>query len=463
MKLDLPVYEFVIDDSQEAGVKTISIVDDPAIQSKFIAFEDNKPKLKYFKSEGYEQVVFGLALQPDFPIYRVDEMTGEEYYGVFSKETIKKIVHKFHKELQNNKVNVMHNSKAYIDAYMFSDYIVDSELQLEDLKAKGIPDAKIGSWVVSYKIENPEVFNAVLEGKLNGFSVEAFLEVFVKQIKNNVLNKKIKKEKMKINKSLMEKILSIFAEVEKFTRVLVPELAFEIEYDEVGAPVNKVIINPDGSETLSPVGAGEFATDEGIVVVDEASNLVEVRELPAEPEVEIEVEAPEVPATSGDTEMVISGDTSAPDAQIPPVPEVTGDTETMGANMDACVADLIKQGKTEEEAWAICQSSINGLDSAKMGINKTILEVVGTTDGEYTILVKVKDGVVIEATAQSMQDLMLAKQNEIDALTSKNQELMNRLKEPIGEPILTPEPVVKDFDKMTQYEKLMYKRGLKPV
>jgi hypothetical protein len=452
MKLNLPVYQFIIDDSIESGVKAISLVDDPAIMSNFVVFENEVQKPKYFKSDEFEQVVFGIALQPDLPIYRIDQETGQEYYGVFTKETIKKIVQKFHKQLQSNKVNLMHNSNAYIDAYMFNDYIVESDLQIEHLKTKGILDAKIGSWVVAYKIENPKVFQSVLNGDFKGFSVECYLDtVLMPMFRDKILDKKIKKEMKKINRSLKEKILSLFTELEKFTRSLVPELAFEIEWTEVGAPVSKIIVDENGEETLQPVGQGEFVTELGIVVVDEQSNLVEVRELPAEPEVETpEVEEPEMELPE----------------ESPEVPIITGDTgTTMGADMDACVADLIAQGKTEEEAWAICQASVNGLEEEipmKRGIEKTVLEVVGTSDGEYTILVKVEGGIVTSATVQSMTDLMFEKEKEISELKEKNEQLEEKIKEPIGDPILQPETPTLDWNKMTAYEKMMHKKGMNP-
>jgi len=474
MNFKLPVYQFIIDDSQESGVKAISLVDDPAIQSFFIAFDNQKPKQKFFKSEEFEQVVFGIALQPDLPIYRVDNLTGEEYYGVFSKDTIKQIVQKFHKEMQSNKVNLMHNSQTYIDAYMFSDYIVDSELQLEDLKKKGITDARIGSWVVAYKIEDKEVFNAVLDGNFKGFSVECFLDMVLMPMHNKLIDTKVKNKMKKINKTLKEKILAIFTDEEKFERELVPELAFEIEWTEVGQPVNKIIVNENGEETLQPVGQGEFVTEVGIVVVDEQSNLVEVRELPAEPvveepeveevvpEVEIELPVSGVTGTTGNTETMVD---------LPEVPIVTGETgttgttDTMGADMDACVADLIAQGKTEEEAWAICQASVNDLgcpECQKKGIEKTVLEVVGTQDGEYTILVKVEGGIVTSATAQSMTDLMFEKDKEITELKLKNEQLEEKIKEPIGDPILQPETPAMDWNKMSAYEKMMSKKGMSP-
>lgn len=462
MENKLPYYEFVINENEEmSGVKTVSIVNEPAIESNFIAFENESPKPHYFKSNEYEQVVFGIALQPDFPIYRIDNEIGE-YYGVFSKDTIKKIVHKFHKEQQSNNVNLEHNGNDYIDAYMFSDYIVDSELQIEDLKSKGILDAKIGSWVTMYKIEDPQVFQKVINGEFHGFSVECFLELKV----FSKINKNKNKNEMKKNKkSLLDKIIALFS-TENFERALVSELGFEIEWTEVGQPVNKVTVDAEGNETFEPVGQGEFSTDLGIVVTDEASNLVEVRPLPEEP--------------------VVTGDTSNQTGDVVP-------TEDMASYpWDQCISDQLAAGYSQDAAERICGSikeknmSVEEArlaeDNAQLAdpvldpnadpnmmpegepapvqsLDKTISEVVGTLPGEYWIKVVVDaNGMIEEAEVSSEVSLLRSQVNE---LNTKNETLLAKMEEPISEPILDSVVEEKDYNKMSAYEKSMYRRGLK--
>jgi len=324
MKQALPLFEFLIDDSEESGVKTVSIVGDPAFGSSLIAFGKEKPRFVALAGKK-KQIVAGFSLIPNVPVYRVDAEIGE-YLGFFSKETIEKIVEKYHAEMLSNRVNLEHDSNAYIDAFMVEDYIVNSEFQVQDLASKGIthPNA-IGAWYTAFKIKDISVFNSIVEsGQGTGFSVEAFLDRvmvdFNREVKNIIINNKVKSEMKKVNKSLKEKILAIFTQDEKFERALVPELAFEIEWTEIGEPVNKVIVNENGEESLQPVGAGEFITEMGIILVDESSNLVEVRELPAEPVVE-EPEAPveetpevPMPEVSGDTGNTLTITTPAPEA-----------------------------------------------------------------------------------------------------------------------------------------------------
>lgn len=463
MDKNLPIYQFVIDDSVEAGVKTISLVSDPATGKKFVAFANDKPKPKYvkFADANSEQSVIGISLQPDLPIYRIDASTGEEYYGIFSKETIKEIVLKFHKELQSNKVNLEHNSRNYVDAYMYSDYIVDSEKQIEDLKEKGIEDAVIGSWITTYKIEDPEVFAKVEDGTYQGFSVEAYLDTVIalsNTNKNNIITSKLKSEMKKINKSLKDKILAIFTDIEKFERVLVPELAFEIEYTVVGEPVNKIVVDENGVETMELVGKGEFVTEEGIIVTDEASNLVEIRELPAEqvePEVEVEPE-PEPMAVSGVTGQTGTTKMRGIDTPINALVDLTKD--------GMYLIDVLVEGGLIKDAVMNTQSTLLSKQYNFGDMEKRLKELIPSDKaGSYTINVDVNaDGEYVWGSISSWTSLKFHNESELEALNAKIVKLEADMTLPITDPILTPEVKPVDVSKMSAYEKLMHNKGLQP-
>lgn len=314
----LPVFDFIVSDGDDdTGIVAVSMVEYPAIESNFIAFDESVPKVKFVQADGYEQIVMGLSLIPDKLIYRVDTVLGE-YYGKFTADMIKKMVYKFHKNLYNNMVNVDHDDDSYVNAYMVEDYIIQSELQVQMLKEKGIEEAVIGAWVTAYKIENPAVFQRVLNGDFKGFSIEAYLDKQIVHMNNE--NKQTEIKKMK--KTLKERILAIFEE-EKFERVLVPEFGFEIEYTGVGEVVNKVVINEDGSETLELIGQGEFVTEIGILVTDEASILLEIKELPVEPVEEPELEPEPEPIIEEEDYKALY--------------------DALKANTDATIADLQSQ------------------------------------------------------------------------------------------------------------------------
>jgi hypothetical protein len=487
MKKNIPTFQFVIDDSEESGVKAISIVGDPAFQSSMITFSKEKPKFIALVDKKMKQICAGLSLIPDVPICRIDETFGE-YYGYFSKETIEKIVEKYHMEMNMNKLNLGHDKSKYINAFMIEDFIVDTQQRADDLKVKGIEHPNImGSWYTAFKIKDKNVFESIINGDSStGFSVEAYLNRFSMQV-NNKFNK-MKKDK----KTLLEKIITIFSDEQDFARSLVPALGFDIEWGKPGEPVNKIEVDQNGNEVSSPVGPGEFATDAGTIIVDESSNLTEVR--------------PPAPVAAADTPVT--------DNQSPDNAPASGDTTGMSSEesmkaypWDTCISDQLKAGYSQTAADKICgwikannsnqedlteevlktllteeemackkKKLADGvMDPSMMDPNaiidpnaepqvspdvktKTIGDIIGTNDGEYWIKVCVEGGIITEAEVSSETNLMKTKLAEIEA---ENKDLKKKLEEPIGEPILEAPKVIKPFAEMSAYEKALYNANIR--
>lgn len=243
----VPVIEMVLNpEDKSKGVKTISLVDKPAIESNFLFLsKENKPRYIALAEENasgksYQQVVHGLALIPDKLILRFTE-DGAPFQIYFTAETIDAIRKKFHKEQQDQNVNTQHDSKSYIKAYMFEDFIVDSKARQEDLKLKGI-DAPIGSWYVKYQIEDKADFQKVLDGEFKGFSIEAemdslFKTQIIQQQNQEVMN-------------IKEELKTLKAEL---IAMLKPE-ALKLEDAPSSIPA------PTGATEQAPVAAASGAT-----------------------------------------------------------------------------------------------------------------------------------------------------------------------------------------------------------
>ena len=155
-----------IDDNEELGLQAVSIVDRPAIEVDFLKFKDQK--ICFAKDES-KHVLSGPALIADMPIYRRNMLTGEEYYVVFTKETIVKLVERYSKNNMLNTVDLQHDGVMIDGVYMFESYIVNKERGIAP-KEFDIAD---GSWIVSFKIEDDNLWNEIMNSKdFNGFSVE---------------------------------------------------------------------------------------------------------------------------------------------------------------------------------------------------------------------------------------------------------------------------------------------------
>ena len=161
----LPVIYLTIDDNEEAGVEAVALVDTPAIEREWMAF--NKQKAYRFEVTSEDKrIISGPLMVAGLPIYRRDE-EGKEYYVVFDADTIRKIVYKYMKQGRTDSVNEMHET-ALDGVFMFESFIVDEMKPTP----KGFSELPEGSWFGSFRVENDDVWQQVKEGDFNGFSVE---------------------------------------------------------------------------------------------------------------------------------------------------------------------------------------------------------------------------------------------------------------------------------------------------
>lgn len=186
----LPIYQITIDEDMKAqGVKIMSIVDSPAVESDFLKFSAIREN---FSLNEEKQIITGCAIRANYPIYRKDD-EGNEFYVKFTPQYIEKIVHKFMKEGRTKSVNLMHDSDMSVDdVFLFESYLLT---EAHKLSFDAFKDIEPGSWMVSYKIDNADVWELIKQGKLKGFSVEinAMLddEVKLREIENEDAKKRL--------------------------------------------------------------------------------------------------------------------------------------------------------------------------------------------------------------------------------------------------------------------------------
>ena len=171
-KLDeLPVYEIMIDDDDETGIRYLSIVQDPAIETKGMFFNEDKVKEFRFFTNKEQQKIVGPALIPYKKIYRADE--DGEYFVMFTPETIEKMVAKFNSSGNNRRLNFNH-SDTMVKGYIEQNWIVESEMY-DKSKVYGYEIPK-GSWFVVIKIEDEKFWNEyVKEDGFYSFSIEGIM------------------------------------------------------------------------------------------------------------------------------------------------------------------------------------------------------------------------------------------------------------------------------------------------
>ena len=167
---DLKYYLLQVNDEDSTGMYALSLVERPAVgQTLFYAFDEDKPLVEY-KFQEAEQIITGVAMLADVPIYRKNESLGEHYI-VLTKEGIKKMVEKLFKMGKFNNINLQHDDDAKVnEVFLTESYFIDREKGINPVDFKEATD---GSWVLSYKVANKGLFNEIVStNKFNGFSLE---------------------------------------------------------------------------------------------------------------------------------------------------------------------------------------------------------------------------------------------------------------------------------------------------
>lgn len=159
------IYMDVLDDL--SGIDIISLVDRPAVEKEFIAF--NEEKVRFSINED-KRIVTGVALIPDQKIYRRNEK-GEEYYISFTKEAIERLAVKFFADHNSTNVNLQHEYDVDGCVY-FESYLTNKARNICPTEFGELPD---GTWCVSCKVLNDGVWKLVKDNVLRGFSIEGIL------------------------------------------------------------------------------------------------------------------------------------------------------------------------------------------------------------------------------------------------------------------------------------------------
>tara|TARA_R110001583_G_scaffold51352_1_gene160423 strand:+ start:5926 stop:6858 length:933 start_codon:yes stop_codon:yes gene_type:complete len=197
----MKIVELILDEEQEdSGIDAISIVESPAIESDFVALNNQEIKLAELDKE--KKILLGALLIPNKPIFR----NGDEgdYYIFFSKETIVKASQMYLKNgYQNN--STLEHKDTLKGLTLVESWIVEDKVN--DKSRKYGLDVPVGTWMGAVKVNNDEIWNEyVKSGKVKGFSIEGYFADKMERPKESI------KEDMseeKLAEQLLGKIESI--------------------------------------------------------------------------------------------------------------------------------------------------------------------------------------------------------------------------------------------------------------
>ena len=405
----IPVYDALITD-EETGMMKISLVDDPAVMSDFLAFDNIRKMQMYSVTDDEKRLVRGVVMRADFPIYRRDERMGE-YYIIYKPDTIRKMAEKYLAESRQNILNAMHRGEDLPDIYMVQYFIKGDGVSVD-----GFDDIADGSLFAEFHILNDDVWEAVKAGDYKGFSLEGFFDLAPERDKQTVeeivddldgqfsrmFKSLFNRNMSKINrfKAALAKLLAVFGNVTTDKGVL----AWDGDEDlKEGDAV--FIEDQEGNRTDAPDGDYITSDNKTIVVVD--GKVSEIRD----PEAEV---APEGAPANEEEEVAVKNGRIATDK-----------------------GELIWEGEEDLKAGdAVFVEGEEGLATAPDGEYKT-------EDGKTIV---VAEGIVAEIRdpeaevapeeapvdeAEELRKENAELRSQVDALSKKVEELS---KMPLAEP-----------------------------
>jgi hypothetical protein len=157
--------EFELFPQVDDTLTDISLVKYPAIESNFLMFSKEN-KMAYHFSSDEKMILTGAVLIPQQRIYR--RVGDEEYYVYFSADTIRTISQQFLSNFKNSTFTLEHsdltNEVTIVESWLVEDNKMDKSAAL------GMDFPK-GTWVLSVKVKNPDLWNRIKSGEFQGFSV----------------------------------------------------------------------------------------------------------------------------------------------------------------------------------------------------------------------------------------------------------------------------------------------------
>ncbi|MDF9800786.1 hypothetical protein OKW21_006049 [Catalinimonas alkaloidigena] len=423
--MEIPVYSIQLNDEDElSGVQTVSFVNDPAIESNFVAL--NKQQNQAFKFNKHKQIVTGAVLIPDKKIIRYSA-EGFPYYLSFSSDQIEKLRDKFQREKRSDQTNIEHKEAlSRSDMYVVESWIV-SDSEKDKSQVIGLEKLPAGSWVMSYKVPDQEVFSKVLSGELNGFSIEAMLDINIPIPEQQPKPKKsnMKKEESKFSKFLSA-LKTLFVEYEsesetelqekevKLATYVSGEMTIEVD-DETGTVISEGV--QDGEY---PVEGGTLVVAEGVATFTPAESTEDVADIASEiadAEIIDETEDSDPEESTGESYILDNGD----------VIEIDGEGNV--------VTESVEDGSYTLE------------DGRTMVIAESRLVEVVTPEMEMSRQI------------EALQAELSTAKSEIEKLKNEKTELETKLsKLPAGKKIVTQslKSDTEDYTKLSTAEKYAY-------
>ena len=198
----MKLIELILDDNEAIGVEAISVVENPAIESDFVALNNQEIKLAEVDKE--KRLLMGALLIPKKPIYRRNG--NDEYYIFFSEETVLKASQMFLMNGNQSQSTLEHEEQLQGLTLVESWIVEDKDKDKTALYGLDVP---VGTWMGSVKVNNDEIWNDYVKtGKVKGFSIEGYFADKMERPKEEI------EEQLTEDEKLLKELIDLLNEVD---------------------------------------------------------------------------------------------------------------------------------------------------------------------------------------------------------------------------------------------------------
>lgn len=280
----IPVYNAILSD-EETGMLKISLVDEPAVMSNFVAFAKEKPVVLFKAVDEEKRLCCGCVMRADFPIYRFSPAMGE-YYIIYKADTIRQMAEKYLLENRQNNVNLMHEEGSDVEGVQMVQYYIKDVAK--GINPAGFEDIADGSLFAEFHVVNDEVWQSIKEGTYKGFSLEGIFDLEPEQDSKGVeqivstLEGRFSAILNNKNMSKMERIRAALAKaLAEFGNITTDKGVLAWDGDEdIKVGDTAYIEDQEGNRT--PAEDGEYTTTDNKVIVVAEGKVAEIKDAEAE-------------------------------------------------------------------------------------------------------------------------------------------------------------------------------------
>ena len=270
-------------ETDACGMLKVSLVDYPAVEKNFLAFDKQEKVELYAVQDEDKQIVRGVLMRANYPIFRKDKELGE-YFIIYKPETIREMAEQYLKDGRSSNVNLMHEDGSDVEGVdMVQMFIKDSAA---GVNPSGFEEIEDGSLFAEFHVNNSDVWASIKAGTYKGFSIETLNTI---EEENAVIStEKIQdvldwlnsfsSNNMNVKDQIKAKLAAMLG---KFGNVTTDKATLTWDGDgELEAGMEVYILDEDGNRQKPE--DGDYTTEDGKIIAVADGIVTEIRDKEAE-------------------------------------------------------------------------------------------------------------------------------------------------------------------------------------